>query len=128
MMAEADKVSSAQQPFSLLDEAPTQFVRMFLLVSGKKPKLPNRRQLNGLEEIVAFYGTSVGSQYSLKLAKHETKTGKWALMDRDSDGFRAGRATYQKAQAKQAALTRLRKAEAVAPPRRFSKRKTATLC
>ncbi len=103
MMAEAYKVLSAQQPFSLLDEAPTQFVRILLLASGKTPKLPNRRHLNSYEEIVAFYGTSQGSQHSLKIAKHDAKTGKWALMDRVSDGFRAGRAAYLKAKAKRAA-------------------------
>ena len=84
-------------------EAPTQLVRVFLMASGKEPQLPNRRHLSSYEEIVAFYGTSQGSQHSLKLAKHDAKTGRWALMDRVSDGFRAGRASYLKAGAKQAA-------------------------
>jgi hypothetical protein len=73
------------------------------MASGKEPQLPNCRHLSSYEEIVAFYDASQGSQHSLKLAKHAEKTGKWALTDRVSDGFRAGRAAYLKARAKQAA-------------------------
>ncbi len=103
MAADADKTLSAQEPFSLLDEVPNQMVRIFLKASGKGIKIPNRRQLDSYEAVIDFYGSGQSSQYALKLAKHTEKTGKWALMDRVSDGFRAGRAAYLKARAKRAA-------------------------
>ena len=55
------------------------------------------------EEIIDCYSAAQSSDHSLKIARHDAKTGKWALMDRDSDGFRAVRATYLKARAKQVA-------------------------
>jgi hypothetical protein len=102
MMADADKTLSAQEPFSLLDEVPNQMVRMFLEASGKGIKIPNRRQLDSYEEIIDFYGSGQSSRYSLKLAKHQEKTGKWSLADRDSDAYRTGRATFLKNKNKRA--------------------------
>jgi hypothetical protein len=74
-----------------------------MMASGKKPTLPNRRNLNSYEEIIDCCSAGHSSDHSLKIARHDAKTGKWALMDRDSDGFRAGRAAYLKAKAKRAA-------------------------